>query len=187
MKKVMRYLQQAKDYMLVYRKLENLEVLGYTYSNFAGCSDDLKSTSRHIFMMARGAISWKSVKQILHASSIMQAEFVACYGATTQAIWLKNFISGLLVVDSITRPIKIFCDNSDAMFFSKNNKSSKGSKHIELKYLIVRDVVKNEDIMVEHIDTTNILADPLTKRLRPITFQAHVFNMGIVESFVILG
>ena len=101
-KKVMRYLQRTKDYMLVYRKMENLEVLGYTDSDFAGCSDDLKSTSGYIFMMAGGAISWKSVKQTLRASSTMQAEFVACYGAATQAIWLKNFIYGLLVVDSIS-------------------------------------------------------------------------------------
>ena len=167
----MRYLQRTKDYMLVYRrKMENLEVLGYTNSDFARCSDDLKSTSGYIFMMAGGAISWKSAKQTLRASSTMQAEFVACYGATTQAIWLKNFISGLLVVDSISRPIKIFCDNNVVVFFSKNNKSSKGSKHIKLKYLTVRDLVKNEDIMVQHIDTTNMLADPLTKGLRPITF-----------------
>ena len=117
----------------------------------------------------------------------MQAEFVACYGVATQAIWLKNFISGLLVVDSISRPIKIFCDNNIAVFFSKNNKSSKGSKHIELKYLTIRDLVKNEDIMVEHIDTTNMLADPLTKGFRPITFQRHVFNMGIIKSFDVLG
>ena len=183
----MRYLQRTKDYMLGYRKMENLEVLGYTNSNFAGCSDDLKSTSGYIFMMAWGAISWKSVKQTLRASSTMQAEFVACYGAATQAFWLKNFISGLLVVDSISRPIKIFCDNNAVVFFSKNNKSSKGSKHIELKYLTVRDLVKNEDIMVEHIDTTNMLVDPLTKGLRPITFQRHVFNMGIIKSFDVLG
>ena len=73
------------------------------------------------------------------------------------------------------------------MFFSKNNKSSKGSKHIELKYLTVRDLVKNEGIMVEHIDATNMLVDPLTKGLRPITFRTHVFSMGIVESVVVLG
>ena len=67
----MRYLQRTKDYMLVYRKMETLEVLGYTNSDFAGCSDDLKSTSRYIFMMAGGAISWNSVKQTLRASSTM--------------------------------------------------------------------------------------------------------------------
>ena len=138
-------------------------------------------------MMAGGAISWKSVKQTLRASSTMKAKFVACYGVVTQEIWLKNFISRLLVIDSISQPIKIFCDNSVVVFFSKNNKSSKGSKHIELKYLTVRDLVKNEDITVEHIDVTNMLADPLTKGLRPITFRTHVFNMGFIESVAIIG
>ena len=117
----------------------------------------------------------------------MQVEFVTYYGVATQAIWLKNFISRLLVVDSIFRPIKILCDNNVVVFFSKNNKSSKGSKHIKLKYLTVRDLVKNEDIMVDHIDTTNMLDDPLIKGLRPITFQRHVFNMGIIKSFDVLG
>ena len=51
----MRYLQRTKDYMLVYRKMENLEVLGYTDSDFAGCSDDLKSTSGYIFFDGRGS------------------------------------------------------------------------------------------------------------------------------------
>ncbi|XP_062158140.1 wall-associated receptor kinase 2-like [Alnus glutinosa] len=41
----------------------------------------------------------------------MEAEFIACYEATTQALWLRNFIGGLKIVDSIARPIKIFCDN----------------------------------------------------------------------------
>ena len=53
----MRYLQRTIDYMLVYRKMENLEVLGYTVSDFAGCLDDLKSTSGYIFMMAGQGIS----------------------------------------------------------------------------------------------------------------------------------
>nr|CAN72798.1 hypothetical protein VITISV_031251 [Vitis vinifera] len=61
-KKVMRYLQRLKDFMLVYRRMDNLEVVGYLDSDFGGCSDDRKSTSGYIFMLAGGAISWKSVK-----------------------------------------------------------------------------------------------------------------------------
>ena len=53
----------------------------------------------------------------------MEAEFIGCYEATSQALWLKNFIFGLRVVDSIEKPIKICCDNLAAVFFSKNNKS----------------------------------------------------------------
>ncbi|XP_068645145.1 secreted RxLR effector protein 161-like [Aristolochia californica] len=56
-KKVMRYLQGTKDYMLMYRRTDNLEVIGYSDSDFAGCIDSHKSTSGYIFLMASGAIS----------------------------------------------------------------------------------------------------------------------------------
>ena len=36
-KHVMRYLQRTKDYMLTYRKLDQLEIIGYSNSDFAGC------------------------------------------------------------------------------------------------------------------------------------------------------
>ena len=45
-------------------------------------------------------------------SSNMQAEYVTCYEATCHAIWLQNFISVLEVVHLISRPLKLFCDNS---------------------------------------------------------------------------
>ena len=82
-KKVLRYLQKTKDYMLVYRGMDSkLEVIGYSDSDYKGCVDDLKSTSGYIFILARGAISWKSVKQSLTATSTMQAEYVAIHEAT---------------------------------------------------------------------------------------------------------
>ena len=123
----MRYLQRMKDFMLVYRRVDNLEVVRYSDSDFGDCSDDHKSTSGYIFMLAGGAISWKSVKQSLIASSTMYAEFIACYGASSQAVWLRNLILELQVVDSISRPIVIYCDNNAIVFYSKNNKISTGS------------------------------------------------------------
>ena len=73
-KKVMRYLQGTKDYMLTYKRSDQLEVTVYSDSDFVGCPDDRKSTSGFIFMMAEGAISWKSVKQTLTTTSTMEAE-----------------------------------------------------------------------------------------------------------------
>jgi hypothetical protein len=104
----MRYLQGTKGYSLTFKHTDSLEVFGYTDSDFAGCVDSRKSTSGYIFILAGGAISWKSSKQTIVATSTMEAEFIACYEATTQALWLRNFIGGLKIVDSIARPIKIF-------------------------------------------------------------------------------
>ena len=64
---------------------------------------------------------------------------MACFEATIHGLWLRNFISGLRIVDSITRPLKIYCDNSAAVFFSKNDKYSKGAKHMEIKYFAVKE------------------------------------------------
>nr|KYP44936.1 hypothetical protein KK1_033516 [Cajanus cajan] len=53
----MRYLQGTKDYMFMYRKIDNLDVIDYLDFDFARCVDSRKSTSWYIFMMADGAIS----------------------------------------------------------------------------------------------------------------------------------
>ena len=138
-------------------------------------------------MLAGGAVSWKSVKQTLTASSTMQAEFVACYGAASHAVWMRNFISALDIVDSIAKPLTIYCDNSSAVSFTKNNRTTSASKHINIKFLVVREMVENGEILVEYICTEDMLADPLTKALRPIMFVKHVENMGLVRSFDVLG
>jgi hypothetical protein len=99
-KKELRYLKGTKDFMLTYRRSDILDVVGYSDAGFAGCSD---------------AVSWKNVEQTLTASSTMEAKYIACYQATCQAIWLQNFISGLDIMDTIVKPLTIFCDNSAAV------------------------------------------------------------------------
>ena len=61
-KKVMRYLQGTKDYMLMFRHTDSLEVVGYSDADFAGYVDSRKSTSGYIFMLGGGAVSWRSAK-----------------------------------------------------------------------------------------------------------------------------
>ena len=68
-KKVMRYLQKTKDHMLVYREVDDLQVIGYADADLADCTDDRKSSTGFIFTLAGRAISWKSYKQSLVASS----------------------------------------------------------------------------------------------------------------------
>ena len=87
-KRVMRYLQRTKEYMLTYQRSDILEIIGYSDSDFAGCLDSKRSTSGYIFLLAGGAISWKSAKQTLVATSTMEAKFIACYEASNQGIWL---------------------------------------------------------------------------------------------------
>nr|KYP44835.1 Retrovirus-related Pol polyprotein from transposon TNT 1-94 [Cajanus cajan] len=168
--------------MLTYKKFDHLEVIGYTDSDFANCIDTRKSIFGYVYLLAGGAISWKSAKQTVIVASTMEVEFVACFEATVQTNWLRNFISGLGVVDSIAKPLKIYCDNSATVFFSKNDKYSKGAKHIELKYFVVKEEVQKQRVSIEHISTNLMIADPLTKGLPSKVFTGHVENMGIMST-----
>ncbi|XP_038972732.1 secreted RxLR effector protein 161-like [Phoenix dactylifera] len=100
-KKVLRYLEGTQDHIFKYNKSDLLEIVGYSDLDFAGCPDSRKSTSGYIFLLAGGAVSWKSSKQKMTAASTMEAELLACYDAVTRAIWLRNFIMGLQIVDSL--------------------------------------------------------------------------------------
>jgi hypothetical protein len=80
-KKALCNVQGTKGVMLTYRRFDSLEIEGYSDSDFAGDIDDRKSTSCYVFAPTKGAISWKSSKQTVTASSTMYAEFVACYEA----------------------------------------------------------------------------------------------------------
>ena len=183
-KKVLRYLQKTKNHLLVYRRVKELEVVGYTDADFAShYPNSGKSTSGYVFMLAGGAIAWKSVKQTLTTTSTMQAEFIAIYEGVCEGLWLKNFLIQTNVVDTIvSRPLKIYCDNSAAVCFTKNNKRSTNSKHIDLKYYTVRERVKNKELEVLKIATLAQLADPFTKALTVAAFTQHANDMGILPS-----
>jgi hypothetical protein len=113
----------------------------------------------------------------------MQVEFVVCYEVTGQAIWLKIFIPRLQVIDNIARPLTLLCDNEVVVFFSNNYKSSGASKWIDIKCLVVRDKVKDDTIVIQHINTRVMLAGSLTKALPPTLYKEHVAGMGLVNEF----
>ena len=163
----------------MYRWTDNLEVIGYSDSDFAGCVDSRKSTSGYIFMMVGGAVSWRSAKHTLIATSIMEAEFVSYFEATLHGVWLKSFISRLRIMDSISKPLRIYCDNSATVFMAKNNKSGSRNKHIDIKYLAIRERVKEKKVVIEHVSTELRIDDPLTKGMPPFKFKDHVMNMGL--------
>ena len=109
----------------------------------------------------------------------MEVEFVACFKATVHGLWLRNFISGLGIVDFVSKPLRIYCA---AVFFFKNDKYSKGAKHMELKYLTVKEDVQKQRVSIEHISTQLLVVDPLTKGLAPKIFKEHVNQMGLENS-----
>nr|GEZ78367.1 putative zinc finger, CCHC-type [Tanacetum cinerariifolium] len=140
-KKVLQYLQGTKEYKLTYTRSNNLEVIGYSDSDFAKCKDTSRSTLGYIFMLSGGPISWKNKKQVLTTTSTMMAEYVSVYNATCHAIATVSF--------------------------SNNSSSTGAGLCLDTKYLFVRERVEEKRICIKHIRTHEMLANPLTKDLPP--------------------
>jgi hypothetical protein len=66
--------------------------------------------------------------------------------------------------------------------YAHNNKSSGAAKHIDIKYYVVKDKVRDQTISLEHISTVKMLTDPLTKDLPPSVFKEHVAGMGLRDN-----
>lgn len=132
-KKVLSYLKKTQGYVLSFHRIGNLEAICYSDADLGGCIDDRMSTSGYIFILAGGAVSWRSGKQTTKAVSTIKSEYVGCYEAVRQGVWLRNLISDMKIVNDIERPITIFCDNTSDVFFAKNNRRSEASILMDIK------------------------------------------------------
>ena len=97
-KNILKYLKRTKDVFLVYGGEDELSVKGYTDASYLNDSDDSKSQSGYVFVMNGGAVSWKSSKQYMVASSSTEAEYIAASEVVKEAIWIRNFLIALGVV-----------------------------------------------------------------------------------------
>jgi hypothetical protein len=64
----------------------------------------------------------------------MEAKYNATSEAAKEAIWIRNFISGLGVVPSASSPMDLYCDNSGVIAQTKESRSHKKSKHVLHRY-----------------------------------------------------
>ena len=164
--------------MLVYSS-GDLNLLGYTDSDFQGDKDSRKSTSGSVFTLGGGSVVWRSIKQSSIADSTMEAEYIAASEAAKEAVWLKNFLRDLEIVPAVDKPITLYCDNSGAVANSREPRSHKRGKHIERKYHLIREIVHRGDVTVTKIPTLENLADPFTKTLTEKKFNKHLEEMGL--------
>nr|GEU53525.1 hypothetical protein [Tanacetum cinerariifolium] len=75
-------------------------------------------SDRICFVLNEGTVDWKSFKQSTTVMSATEAEYIAASEATMEAIWIIKFISGLGIIPTINKPIKMFCDYSTAFLIA---------------------------------------------------------------------
>ncbi|GAA0163768.1 transmembrane signal receptor [Lithospermum erythrorhizon] len=101
-KRVIKYVQGTSDYGLLYTFDTNGSLVGYCDADWAGNTDDRKSTSGGCLFFRNNLVSWFSKKQNSVSLSIAEAEFIAAGSSCTQLLWMKQILEKYgvnLVVD----------------------------------------------------------------------------------------
>ncbi|GJW16716.1 retrotransposon protein, putative, ty1-copia subclass [Tanacetum coccineum] len=139
-KNILKYLRNTKDMFLVYGGdlKRELRVSCYTDAGYLTDADDLKSQTGYVFVLNGGAVDWKSAKQSIFATSSAEAEYIAAFDASKEAVWVRKFISGLGVVPTIEKPINMYCDNTGAIAIANESGITKGARHFRAKVHYLR-------------------------------------------------
>ena len=101
-KNILKYLKRTKDMFLVYGGDEQLVVKGYVDASFDTDLDDSKSQTRYVYILNGGAVSWCSCKQSVVAGSTCEAEYMAAKEVAHEAIWMKEFMLGNVVISKFS-------------------------------------------------------------------------------------
>jgi len=168
-KHILKYLKGNNNVGIEYKKKGNIKILeAYSDADFAGDPETRKSTSGYIIFFGGGPISWSSRKQTVIAQSTTEAEYVAAAECCKELMYLKSLLEELLN-DKIK--ICLNMDSQSAMMLIKNGIINKKSKHIEVRYHYIHDLVKKGIITLNYCPTAEMLADILTKPLNTIKFK----------------
>ena len=179
LERTLRYLRGTSGYSLTFQRgtLKGTELVGYVDADWASDVNDRKSTSGFVFMLGGAAVSWGSKKQTSVALSSTEAEYIAAAHAAKEAIWLRRLLTEL--GESLKLPTTLFIDNQSAMAIARNPEFHDRTKHIEVRYHFLRQVVDDGEIHLEYLPTGEQIADVLTKGLSREKHEVFVRKMGL--------
>jgi phosphoribosyl-AMP cyclohydrolase len=99
-------------------------------------------------------------RQVVVALSTTKAEYMETTHASKEAVWLQRLCSGIGLVQ---QAVRLDCDSQSAIFLAKNPTYHSKTKHIDVQYHFVRDMVEEKKVLLEKVDTLKNVADSLTK------------------------
>jgi len=133
-----------------------------------------------VFFLAGGAISWKSARQTRTTLSSQQAEYYALSEGCREAKWFRQLLIELGYFTNDKPHITIYMDSTTAKSLALNPISGGRSKHFEIQYHWLRELVVNNEVSIEYINTDTNISDIMTKALY---YPKLVFLIGALFAF----
>ncbi|XP_047961731.1 secreted RxLR effector protein 161-like [Salvia hispanica] len=141
---------------------DGVELCGFVDSNYANDKDKRKSTTSYVFTVCRSYVSWKSQLQHIVALSTTESEYIAITEAMKETIWLKGVLSKLKFLNDTH---VVYSDSQSAIQLCKNPMFHDMTKHIDVRFHFIRDVVEKGEVFLHKVHTDKNPTDIGTKCL----------------------
>ncbi|GJU04409.1 retrotransposon protein, putative, ty1-copia subclass [Tanacetum coccineum] len=123
----------------------HVDVTGFVDSDYAKDPDKGRSITGYAFLVQGCVVSWKATLQHVVALSTTEAEYMALTEAVKEAIWLRGLLEELGVV---LNTVAVNCDNQGAIHLSRNHVFHERTKHINVRYHFIREVLEAKTVKV---------------------------------------
>lgn len=176
LKQLLRYLVATRTLGIIFGGgKDGLE--GWTDSDYAACKDTRRSRGGFVFNVFGGAVSWQSKLQSVVATSTAESEYIAGSFAAREAKWLRRICNDVGIPTLEAVPLK--ADNQAAIHMAVNSSDSTRTKHIDVHYHVLRELVTKQVISLKYINTDDNPADIFTKPLGDLKFRKFRGMLGM--------
>ena len=168
-KKIIKYVSGTCDFWFVLQQESNVSLVGYSDADQASNVDDRKNTTGGCYYVRTNLVAWISKKQNSFSLSTAEAKYITTGGCCSQLLWMKKLLGDYgLTQDTMI----VYCDNSSAIDISKNLVQHSRTKHTEIRYHFIRDLVERKIVALEYTPTDHQNANIFTKPLDRSKFES---------------
>ena len=159
--KTLYYVIGTADCKITLGNIKQQKLIGYTDADWGFDFNDRKSRSGVMILYHGSPIVWKSRKQSVVARSTAEAEYIAGSVGAREMQWIRQLL--IFSGEEVTNPSRIYIDNQAVVKLTHSAASTKKVRHLELPYHELRQMVQDNIVEVEYVNTKDQLADSLTK------------------------
>jgi hypothetical protein len=177
------YLRSTKTHGLVFDawglKPGEFPLSGSSDSSWAEELDARRSLGCCLMMVGNNVIMHQCKLTSIVCHSSFESELLALVTMLKMLMWMGSLISEV-GVDSWEHPLLIKEDNQASIEWSKMDKPSARSKHIDIKNHAIKEAVREGLVKLQYCNTDDMVADVMTKALDKTKLFKFRANMGIV-------
>lgn len=127
-----------------------------------------------ILFAGESPIVWRTFKQKCVSLSTLEAEYVSLTEAAKELVWILRILKELrdLGILKLNFEGHLLCDNQAAINFSRSSIENHRTKHIDIKYHFVRNLILEKLFTLKYVNTKSNLADLFTKPLPKVGLKS---------------